>query len=76
MNKARRAKLEKLLERFAEIKAEIEAVAEEEQESFENMPENLQESERGQRVEGNADILYDTVESIGEIEEWLNEAIN
>lgn len=76
MNKARRTKLENLLERFAEIKTEIEAVGEEEQEAFENMPENLQLSKRGQRVEGNADILYYVVDHINEIEDWLNEVIN
>lgn len=76
MNKARRTKLENLLERFAEIKAEIEAVGEEEQEAFENMPENLQGSERGQQAEGNVSILDDVVEHINEIEDWLNEVIN
>ena len=62
MNKARR----KILENCHE---ELSIAAEEEREAFENMPEGIQESERGEIMEQNADELE---EVCGLIEEILN----
>lgn len=51
MNKARRKKLQELLEQLVTIKDELDMVQEEEQEAFDNLPESLQYSERGQQME-------------------------
>lgn len=44
MNKARRNKLQELIEQLETIKEELEMVQEEEQEAYDNLPESLQSS--------------------------------
>lgn len=76
MNKERRKKLEDLLGQLSTIKDEIEELKEAEQEAFDNLPDSLQQGERGQGMEGNVEILEDTVGSLEEIDERLQEIVS
>lgn len=75
MNNPRRKELRRALEMLAEARSIIEAMQEEEQEAFDNMPEGLQESERGQTVEENAERLEEIAGCIEEQEEELEDII-
>ena len=51
--------MEKAVDLLGEAQEIIDTCAEEERESFDNLPEGVQESERGQQMEENADNLED-----------------
>ena len=67
MNKIRRDQLSEIVGKLEDIKGELDVLMEEERECFENLPESLQESERGQQYEENADDLENLIESIQEV---------
>ena len=62
MNKERRQKISKIIERLEDIAAELEALADEERDAFDNLPEAIQYSERGEAMEAAADDPTGTVE--------------
>lgn len=64
MNDARRKKLDYANALIEQAQSIIEGVAEEELEAFNNLPEGLQESERGQQMEQNAEFLDEIVDTI------------
>lgn len=70
MNKPRRKELSKALQMI------IEQVQEEEQESFDNMPEGLQSSELGEKIEENAEWLYEIYDNLNDMESELEDIIN
>ena len=57
MNKQRRKRLEDVISKLEELQVEVSSIQEEEQEAFDNMTDGLQQSERGQTIEENADDL-------------------
>lgn len=57
MNNNRRKQIKEILERVEKAYNDLEALAEEEREAFENLPEGIQDSERGQTIEGYADAI-------------------
>lgn len=75
MNKERRNKIEELGEHLSTISGAIAGLAEAEREAFEALPESLQGSERGQQMDGNAEILENAVDSLDEISDALREII-
>ena len=74
MNADRRKTLAKLLTQVNDIKSQLETVKDEEQEAFDNMPESLQEGERGQQSQAASDALDSAVQSLEEVESYLEEA--
>lgn len=76
MNRIRRKELERAAELLEQAREIIEAVKDEEQEAFDNMPESIQQSERGETMEGYiytldelCDTLSDAQDSVAEIVE-------
>ena len=69
MNKQRRNPLSEIVE-------EMEVLKEEERECFENLPDSLQESERGQQYEENADDLETACDDLENLIESIQEVIN
>ena len=67
MNKFRRAQLSEIVGKLEVLKEELEELMGEERECFENLPESLQESEKGQQYEENADDLENLIESIQDV---------
>lgn len=57
MNKARRKRLEDIIDKLDDIKSEIESIREEEQEAYDNIPDNLNDSEMATTMEENIDNL-------------------
>lgn len=64
MNNVRRKRLDYANALIEQAQSIIQGVAEEELEAFNNMPEGLQESERGQQMEQNAQFLDEIVDAI------------
>lgn len=66
MNKTRRNELERIINALEDLRDDIQNVADDEREAFDNMPESLQQSERGEQIEMNADDLccvYDDLDN-------------
>lgn len=49
MNKQRRNRLQKVIDKLEELKEEVSSICEEEQEAYDNIPESLQDGEIGIR---------------------------
>lgn len=64
MNKARRKKLEEIVNALDAQKSAIESVCEEEQEAFDNLPESIQYSERGETMESDISDMVDAVSDL------------
>lgn len=73
-----RAKLEDLVSQGEEIANEIEDFANREQEKYDNLSEGLQQSERGQQIEGDAETLASVADALkeGNIGEGASELNN
>lgn len=76
MNKARRNEISAIIERLEACKSDLEALQEEEQECFDNLPETLQDSERGETMQENADDLEDACDTIDTVIEGLTEVVD
>ena len=76
MNKERRQKISKIIERLEDIAAELEALADEERDAFDNLPESIQYSERGEAMEAAADDLEEVSGEVTDLSERLEEIIN
>lgn len=74
MNRARRKRLDSIIEELEELQQEIATVLEEEQEAFDNLPESFQEGERGQTMQEAIDNLENVDTDIENIIETLREA--
>ena len=75
MNKQRRKELEKALELIAEARGIIENCRDDEQDAFDNLPESIQESERGETMEGFIDILDEAIDNLDDIETEINDEV-
>ena len=64
MNKARRAKLNAIINALNDLRSDLELVHDEEQDVMDNMPESLQESERYERMEEAVDNMDDALSSL------------
>lgn len=76
MNKYRRQCLEKckrdlenILALKDELVNELEYIRDEEQEAYDNMPEQFQNSERGEIMSSNIDLLDAVIDKLGEYED-------
>ena len=74
MNKKDRKVISGWIDKLEEIKSEIEDMQTEEECKFDNLPEGIQESERGERMIESIEYLGDSVSSIEEAIDSLNEA--
>lgn len=75
MNKARRAKLNALINALNDLKSDVELLQEEEQDAFDNLPESIQETERGEAMQDAADSMSDAMDLIEEAVEALETAM-
>lgn len=75
MNKERRQKIGKIIEKLEDITAELDALAEEERQAFDNLPESLQYCDRGEEMEATADELEDVSGEVLELSGRLEELI-
>ena len=73
MNKARRKEMEKAIGFMEEAKAILETIAGEEQEAFDNMSEGLQNGDRGQQIQTNAERLQEAADAMDEYVNNLSE---
>lgn len=75
MNNTRRKALQKIYAAIEEVKSDLENIYDEEQEAFENIPENLEGSERYEAAENAVDNLDNAFSGLGEVLEYLEEAM-
>lgn len=64
MNKSQRKELEKIANNIELLIEGLQRIQEEEQDKYDNAPESLQESERVQQYETNAQELEEAIENI------------
>lgn len=76
MNKQRRNRLQKVIDKLEELKQEVSSICEEEQEAYDNMPESLQDGERGSQMYENISNLEDRESDFEELIEYLQEVID
>ena len=75
MNKARRREISAIIERLEACKADLDCLREEEQGCFDSLPEALQDAEKGETMQENADDLENACDEIDNIIEGLQEVI-
>ena len=73
MNRSRRKELQKAMELLEQAKEIIEAVKDEEQEAFDNMPESIQQSERGEAMEGYIGTMDELCDSLSDAGDQISE---
>ena len=76
MNKTTRKELSGYLDELNEIKESIQGIADDEQDKSDNMPDNLQMSEKHDLYEEIAEKLNDSVSSLEEATDYIQEAID
>ena len=75
MNAQRRKSIQEVIDQLTDLQSTVENLKDEEQEAYDNLPENLQGSERGEAMSESADNLDSAYNSIDEVLEYLNAAI-
>ena len=75
MNKTRRKILEGIIEVLQEQKTAIESVCEEEQEAYDNLPENIQETDKGETMQGCIDMMQEVVDACDETSDFEDSLI-
>lgn len=73
MNKLRRKSINDNMKLLENIKNNLEDILSDEEMYFDNMPENLQGSLRGEESESAIDILNESIETLEEVINSLNE---
>ena len=64
MNAKQRKILDEVFSQLEEIISKVEPIAQEEQEKYDNLSDNLQQSEKGQKFEENANGLDEAVTNL------------
>ena len=75
MNNTRRKAIEEIRDRLAEISDEIDEILGEEEEYRDNIPENLQGGERYERAEEAVSNLSSATDSLYEVLDYLESAV-
>jgi uncharacterized coiled-coil protein SlyX len=73
MNKQRLKELKKIIPELSGVIEQLQFIAEQEQEAFDYMPESLQGYERGQTLENNIGFLEDSISTLEEVLEGIND---
>ncbi len=76
MNKQRRNRLQKVIDKLEELKEEVSSICEEEQEAYDNMPEGFKDAERGQQIYENISTLEDQESNFDDLIGYLQEVID
>lgn len=75
MNKERRKRIDEVRLKLAELKEELEELRYDEQAAYDNLPEGLQEGERGEAMSEAIDNLDIAIDSVDEVDEYLDAAL-
>lgn len=75
MTKARRVKLNAVIEALRTLKDNVEEILDEEDTAMSNMPESLQESDRYYAMEDACDSMSDAMDAIDEAIDSLESAV-
>lgn len=75
MNDRRRKELQEVLDAMLVLKERLEVLRDEERDAFEALPESLQQTSRGQASEAAADALEAAIETVEELENSLQQAM-
>ena len=75
MNKARRAKLNQIINTLTDLKAELDDVFSDEETALDNMPESLQDTDRYCAMEEACDNMSDAIDSLDDAIDLLESAM-
>jgi hypothetical protein len=74
MNAARRKALDEATDKLSNVRTILETARDEEQDFYDNMPESFQSGERGEKAQASIDALESAINSLDEIDSYLEEA--
>jgi hypothetical protein len=74
VNAKRRKDIQGIEQKLGEIKEQLESLRDEEQEYYDNMPEAFQYGEKGEKAEAAIEALDDAMNSLEEIDGYLETA--
>ena len=75
MNKQRRKKIEELIEWLTDIRSELNELSLDEQAAYDAMPQSIQNSERGEKMQGNCECLEESLDDIDRLVDALTGVI-
>ena len=75
MNKPRRKEIQRAIDLLCEAEGILASAEGDEQEAYDNMPEGLQDSERGEKMSENIDVLIECQSELEDMVESLLEVI-
>ena len=75
MNAARRARLAEVQAKLEELMCEIEAIADEENDAYDNLPDSIRDSERGEKMSENVDVLYNIYNDLESVTAGIEEIL-
>ena len=75
MNKARRKRLQEILNQIEVLQMDVDTVRDEEQDAYDNLPESIQYSERGEQMQEYADQIEEAYQSLQEAIDTLTDII-
>lgn len=76
MNSKRRAKIQEAVQNIYDANLVLAECWDEETEAYDNLPEGIQDSERGERMEGYAEALDDAIDTIQDTIDSLVEQLD
>ena len=75
MNRARRKRLQEILDQIEFLQMDVNTVRDEEQDAYDNLPESIQYSERGEQMQEYADHIEEAYQSLQEAIDTLYDII-
>ena len=73
MNKARRKRLQEILNQIEVLQMDVDTVRDEEQDAYDNLPESIQYSERGEQMQEYANQIEEAYQSLQEAIDTLTD---
>ena len=73
MNAERRKRLQQARDKLAEIAEMLDGIGQDEQAALDNMPDGIQEGEKGQKLQENADTIQELRDEIDDIATRIEE---
>lgn len=75
MNKARRKRIETIVEKLTDLRAELDDIQDEERTALDSLPENMQSGEKAEKYEEVIDQIQEALDDLDQVTEKLNETI-
>lgn len=75
MNKSRRIRIARIIDKIDELMAAVDELRQEEEDAYENLPDSIRESSRGEDMYDAMDNLENAFGSLEDADNYLNDAM-